>query len=859
MKNKSDLFPQELIFFSKKNNKRVVMLLKKTHTSEVHVLLRKSSPITNQPLRATDGDRSSFYTPEVMARRPLSVSPTSQHTTTTTHIHYGTPKTQGTLSPSLRGVPTSANYGTGHHVSSGAPSSGGTVTARPVHVQHESNPPPVPTNPPPESRVPPSIRSAVSPKRPEQSPIQWPPPQRIPILRYWRINPASRKEKNNEHVSLHDMIAAADREMLKHSRTSRMPEKVDEVFHIARSKTRKNSIWIDDVEPNSAISVVIDSESKTESSASISVSDHKVENETGGAVLNEQENSELKIQSVIEQCEANRQKNLKASSKTRLSITNLNDSMSNEVETQECCEAFSSLKVPKTTIDCSTSPIPTIELPRRRTTIIESVARVETHAPLPSNMSCSRKSTERFGYGVDAPSPEYPAVLVGINTTPRRLLTHNSSSPHLVEMESSEVKPKKKVDFSSAEVIPSVWDDRLEVNEDVDMLTQRSSTSPELTNPDTNINTPYDGDESETYENKSDIASSVETDVINEKEEWMKEELELAKKEELTEMSDLLKADPDEKEEWRRQAMALLTDDSQTERDLEMVAALYERLEGLKDLHEIDKQRAIDCIEKHQRNLQGQQVQLSALLSNAIEFLKNLDTNESSSVSTAAEQHSSIDPSSRQSPSEELKNLSPCVDEMVSNRQRFYSPGDFISELLNRITANDGQSYSRTTFEQRVVTERESPHGGKPIESRGQHGSLNNPSGRIPYCEACKQQIRGAFVLATGLTWCPEHFVCAYRGCGRRLLECGFVEEQGSKYCESCFEAHIAPRCAKCSKPIVAFFFHDATIFLRTFDRSSIDDKQFCNCREYNRKLKTRSLNPISLRFFHSRQSYEDR
>uniref|UniRef100_A0A7I4YNP4 PDZ and LIM domain protein Zasp n=1 Tax=Haemonchus contortus TaxID=6289 RepID=A0A7I4YNP4_HAECO len=120
-----------------------------------------------------------------------------------------------------------------------------------------------------------------------------------------------------------------------------------------------------------------------------------------------------------------------------------------------------------------------------------------------------------------------------------------------------------------------------------------------------------------------------------------------------------------------------------------------------------------------------------------------------------------------------------------------------------------GQSFTRSTFEQH--TEQRTTTGGgaagapsgKLLETRG-HGSLNNPGGRIPYCESCKQQIRGAFVLATGLAWCPEHFVCAYRGCGRRLLECGFVEESGSKYCEGCFEAHIAPRCAKCSKPIIS-------------------------------------------------------
>ncbi|PIO62941.1 LIM domain protein, partial [Teladorsagia circumcincta] len=58
----------------------------------------KTSPTSGNPERPVDGGRS-FYQPEVMSRRPLSVSPTPQHTGT--HIHYGTPKTHGTLSCKL--------------------------------------------------------------------------------------------------------------------------------------------------------------------------------------------------------------------------------------------------------------------------------------------------------------------------------------------------------------------------------------------------------------------------------------------------------------------------------------------------------------------------------------------------------------------------------------------------------------------------------------------------------------------------------------------------------------------------------------------------------------------------------------
>uniref|UniRef100_F1KTY4 PDZ and LIM domain protein Zasp n=2 Tax=Ascaris TaxID=6251 RepID=F1KTY4_ASCSU len=83
-------------------------------------------------------------------------------------------------------------------------------------------------------------------------------------------------------------------------------------------------------------------------------------------------------------------------------------------------------------------------------------------------------------------------------------------------------------------------------------------------------------------------------------------------------------------------------------------------------------------------------------------------------------------------------------------------------------------------------------------------GTLQTQGNRVPFCEHCKQQIRGAYVLATGLAWCPEHFVCANKACNRRLLDIGFVEDKGQKYCEQCFENLIAPHCAKCSRPITA-------------------------------------------------------
>ncbi|XP_022241983.1 PDZ and LIM domain protein Zasp-like [Limulus polyphemus] len=61
---------------------------------------------------------------------------------------------------------------------------------------------------------------------------------------------------------------------------------------------------------------------------------------------------------------------------------------------------------------------------------------------------------------------------------------------------------------------------------------------------------------------------------------------------------------------------------------------------------------------------------------------------------------------------------------------------------------------------------------------------------------------RGPFIIAMGKTWCPDHFHCSNAQCRRPLQDVGFVEEQSQMYCESCYEAYLAPICAKCGKRI---------------------------------------------------------
>jgi len=92
----------------------------------------------------------------------------------------------------------------------------------------------------------------------------------------------------------------------------------------------------------------------------------------------------------------------------------------------------------------------------------------------------------------------------------------------------------------------------------------------------------------------------------------------------------------------------------------------------------------------------------------------------------------------------------------------------------------------------------------EPRRSENDSGQaqLMTEMGRVPFCEQCKAQIRGPYVLAQGLAWCPEHFTCANSSCNRRLVDVGFVEDGGKKYCERCFEQLIAPRCNKCHTSI---------------------------------------------------------
>ncbi|XP_033946916.1 PDZ and LIM domain protein 5a isoform X2 [Pseudochaenichthys georgianus] len=76
------------------------------------------------------------------------------------------------------------------------------------------------------------------------------------------------------------------------------------------------------------------------------------------------------------------------------------------------------------------------------------------------------------------------------------------------------------------------------------------------------------------------------------------------------------------------------------------------------------------------------------------------------------------------------------------------------------------------------------------------------PAGfRTPMCAHCNMVIRGPFLVALGKSWHKEEFNCTH--CRKSLADIGFVEEQGTVYCEHCYEDFLAPTCSRCQDKIL--------------------------------------------------------
>ncbi|XP_063314700.1 PDZ and LIM domain protein 5 isoform X6 [Pelobates fuscus] len=124
-----------------------------------------------------------------------------------------------------------------------------------------------------------------------------------------------------------------------------------------------------------------------------------------------------------------------------------------------------------------------------------------------------------------------------------------------------------------------------------------------------------------------------------------------------------------------------------------------------------------------------------------------------------------------------------------------WQPGNQPAPLTGRITSNPPASRSGAAIK---------PVGPPPsadqdtLVQRAEH----IPAGtRTPMCAICNLVIRGPFLLALGKSWHPEEFNCAH--CKKNMAEMGFVVEQGSLYCEICYEKFFAPDCARCQRKVL--------------------------------------------------------
>ena len=68
-------------------------------------------------------------------------------------------------------------------------------------------------------------------------------------------------------------------------------------------------------------------------------------------------------------------------------------------------------------------------------------------------------------------------------------------------------------------------------------------------------------------------------------------------------------------------------------------------------------------------------------------------------------------------------------------------------------------------------------------------------------CARCKKPITSDMVNALNKSWHRECFTCT--GCNTPFATPSFYQKDGNPYCEACYKAACAPKCAGCAKPIV--------------------------------------------------------
>ncbi|CAI4227279.1 unnamed protein product [Auanema sp. JU1783] len=800
------------------------------------------APLTSIRPNQTHANAGSFYQPDNLSR-PAPQSINTHHIT----VNVTNPKTQGPISPAQRGIPTnsvftgdrttttkSSSSSSEHFRNSSQPSSYNLNTTNNVPNLPVQAPPPLPqtelhvnvndrktnllspsrSN---ESRIPLSVRDAVSP-RSVKSPRQWPPPHNLSTNRYWIIDPVGKAKAEKTSVTLQDLIKNEELEL---HLDDLLEEKSLKTLFSPLTGTNGNA-----VEPrieNGIHWTVISGPVKHNfrSTSSCEANDRNCED-------NQFSNPDEKRSHNTLKCNESECSETQHSSNVDIPQIQLTRAdLESSVNENQITESQTSLKVISRQ-DSSTSPIPVIKFERNAS----GRGRVPFNSDFQMDFSKTIKVVTEDQLSTNYDNPTF--VL--------------NSSPHPYDSSRIGGAGEKRVEFkSSANFVNSEkrWSESNHIVDESDILTDNSRRSDESID-DSNIESrltaaPYDGDVSE-------FGKSANTTIEDEQEEWMREEVEQAKQEQIEENASSaaisMRVNNIQSEEVSERGHSLrgivedrcIGEDDQRQRDLAIVAALHDRIHDIREMEDQDRLRAIECIERHQQDLEDQQDQLSLLLNSAIQYLRTFDTPETVETRVLNELKTSSDfdgdskplidypplPPARSNKSPPapperrcFKVLSPSFDssnigiEEIITRSNFTNTAKevasdrLITQLSNKLKAYDDtavSSFHNNEFQNQSTTKSIYP------SSKIGNGNLSqqHTGGRTAFCEACKQHIRGAFVLASGLSWCPEHFICANNNCGRRLLECGFVEEGGHKYCECCFEAYIAPKCSKCTKPIIS-------------------------------------------------------
>eukprot|EP00051_Salpingoeca_urceolata_P010995 m.135193 g.135193 ORF g.135193 m.135193 type:complete len:421 (+) comp16939_c1_seq4:118-1380(+) len=121
------------------------------------------------------------------------------------------------------------------------------------------------------------------------------------------------------------------------------------------------------------------------------------------------------------------------------------------------------------------------------------------------------------------------------------------------------------------------------------------------------------------------------------------------------------------------------------------------------------------------------------------------------------------------------------------------------STLQSLLQTLGGLSHGGAAPEENIYTQpfapqqlKEVPVGTKPVQQ---------PDG---ICAACHEAIVGASLAALDMEFHPAHFMCFE--CGKDISEAVYFENEGVPFCERCFHNKFSPRCGQCNDPIADEF-----------------------------------------------------